>query len=259
MSAYAHSETSPAQRTRAAGSYLRFELLRTLRDRAFLIFAIAFPAVLYLVIVGPQRHVTDFAGTGLSLALYYMVGLAGFATMSAMLSTGTRIAAERSAGWNRQLRITPLSSAAYLRTKLVAGYLMSFLTMCTLYAAGVLLGVRLSPAEWGEMTLLILIALIPFASLGVLIGHLVRAEAVGAVMGGTTALLALVSGTWFPIGHGILYEIVRFLPSYWLVQASHVPLGTGAWSPLGWGVVIAWSIVLSALAMRVYLRDSERQ
>ena len=259
MNTYAHPEVSPVRRSRPAGSYLRYELLRTLRDRTFLIFALGFPLVLYFVIAGPNRDNKDFIGTGLSAPLYYMVGLASFATMTAMLSTGTRIAAERAAGWSRQLRITPLSSGAYVRTKVLTGYLMALLTMALLYASGTVLGVRLSPAEWLEMSLLILIALVPFAALGVLLGNLVRQESVGAVMGATTGLLALISGTWFPIGHGVLYEIVRFLPSYWLVQASHVPLGVSAWTPLGWAVVIAWSVVLSGLALRVYLRDPERQ
>jgi ABC-2 type transport system permease protein len=41
-----------------------------------------------------------------------MVGLAAFGTMGAVLSSGARIAAERSTGWNRQLRLTPLPVSA---------------------------------------------------------------------------------------------------------------------------------------------------
>ena len=65
--------------------------------------------MLYFLIAGPNRNQSDFINTGLSAPLYYMVGLAAFGTMSAMLSSGTRIAGERESGWNRQLRITPLS------------------------------------------------------------------------------------------------------------------------------------------------------
>ena len=43
-----------------------------------------------------------------------MVGLTAFGTMNAVLSTGARIAGERAVGWNRQLRITPLSTARVL-------------------------------------------------------------------------------------------------------------------------------------------------
>ena len=54
-----------------------------------------------------------------------MVGLVSFGTMSAMLSCGARIAAERAVGWNRQLRITPLSPRAYFRAKVLTAYMMA--------------------------------------------------------------------------------------------------------------------------------------
>ena len=101
-------------------------------------------------------------------------------------------------------------------------------------------------------------ALIPFAALGVLLGHLVTSDSVGAVMGGLTGVLAFISGTWFPIGHGVLYQVARWLPSYWLVQASHVALGGPGWSAFGWAVVIVWSVVLGALAVRAFQRDTKR-
>jgi len=60
---------------------------------------------------------------------------------------------ERSTGWNRQLRLTPLSSRAYFRTKVLTAYLTAMTTIVLLYAAGALLGVRIdgrSPA--GQVT-----------------------------------------------------------------------------------------------------------
>ena len=100
-----------------SATYMRFELLRMLRNRRFFIFSLGFPLVLFYLIAGPNRDDLDFGGTGISAPVYYMVGLVAFGTMNAMLASGARIAAERSAGWNRQLRITPLSARAYLRTK----------------------------------------------------------------------------------------------------------------------------------------------
>jgi ABC-2 type transport system permease protein len=90
-------------------TYTGYELLRTVRNRRVIIFALAFPVILFLAIAAPNRHVADFSDTGLSLPLYFMVGLAAFATMNAMLASGGRIAADRAAGWNRQLRVSPLS------------------------------------------------------------------------------------------------------------------------------------------------------
>jgi ABC-2 type transport system permease protein len=159
----------------SAAAYTRFELLRTFRSKRFLLFSLGFPLVLYFLIAGPNRDVTDFAGTGISAPLYYMVGL------------------------------------------------------------------------------------IPFAALGIFVGHLLTVDAIGPVVGGTISLLALISGTWFPIGsHGVLHAIARLLPSYWLVQASRVAVDGHAWSALGWIVVVAWSVALTGLAVFVYQRDTAR-
>ena len=239
-------------------AYTRFELLRTFRSKRFFVLSLGFPLVIYLMIALPSRAVGDFAGTGISAPLYYMVGLAAFGAMAAILSSGTRIAGERAVGWNRQLRTTPLSSRAYLRTKVLTGYLMALLTIGLLYLAGSVLGVRLSAADWLHMTLLMLCALVPLAALGILLGHVLTVDSIGPAVGGLTATLAFVSGTWFPLGTGVLNDIGQCLPSYWLIQASHVALGGQAWPAKGWRVVAVWSVVLGGLAARAYRRDTQR-
>jgi ABC-2 type transport system permease protein len=239
--------------------YTRYELLRTLRNRRFFFLSFAFPLILYFVIAGPNRNVQDFSDTGISEPLYYMIGLASFGTMSSMLSCGARIASERAVGWNRQLRISPLSARNYFRAKVLTGYMMALISLLALYAAGTALGVRLGAGEWLEMTALILVGLIPFAALGILLGHMLTPESIGPAMGGGISLLALLGGTWFPIpSHGFLHDLAQFLPSYWLVQASHVAVGGHAWAAKGWIVMIAWTAVLSVLAGRAYRRDTGR-
>jgi ABC-2 type transport system permease protein len=187
-----------------------------------------------------------------------MIGLASFGTMSAMLSCGARIAGERAAGWNRQLRISPLSTRNYIRAKVLTGYMMALISLLALYVAGASLGVSLAANDWLEMTGLILVGLIPFAALGIVIGHMLTPGSIGPAMGGGISLLAL-GGTWFPISsNGFLHDIAQLLSSYWLVQASHVAVGGHAWAAKGWLAMIAWTVVLSALAGRAYRRDTGR-
>ncbi len=236
-------------------AYTRMELLRTFRNARFLIFSLGFPLILYYAIAGPNGR-QSFGGVG--LRLYYMVGLASFGTMAAMISTGARIAGERTTGWTRQLRITPLSTRAYFRAKVVTGYAMAVVTIALLYAAGVSLGVGMPARDWLEMTGLILVGLLPFAVLGILLGHLLTVDAMGPAVGGVTSLLALVSGTWFPISSGIVYDLAQFLPSFWLVRANRVGLGGPAWSTTGWLVVLAWTVLLAVLARLAYRRDTAR-
>jgi ABC-2 type transport system permease protein len=239
--------------------YIRFELLRTLRNRRFFILSLGFPLVLFFLIAGPQRNVHNLGGTGISAPLYFMVGMVSFGTMSTMLSCGARIAAERAVGWNRQLRISPLSTRSYFRAKVLTAYLMALLSMLVLYVSGVSLGVSMPAGDWARMTVLILIALVPFAALGIAIGHMLTPDSIGPAMGGGVALLAFLGGTWFPIpSHGFLHDIGQLLPSYWLVQAGHIALGAQPWGTKAWVVVIGWTVVLAAVARRAYRRDTGR-
>jgi ABC-2 type transport system permease protein len=238
--------------------YTRYELLRAFRNRRFFLFSLGFPIVLYFVIAGPQRHIDNFGGTGISAPLYYMAGLASFGTMMSMISSGGRIAGERQAGWTRQLRITPLSPRSYLRAKVMTSYALAITTLVLLYAAGASLGVSLDARHWLEMTLLILVGLLPFAAFGIMIGHLMNVDSIGPVTGGVVSLLALVSGTWFPVTHGFLYDIGQYLPSYWLVQAGRVATHGNGWGAQGWIVVGVWTVVLAALARYAYARDTNK-
>ena len=239
-------------------AYIRYELLRTVRNRRYFILALGFPIVLYFMIAAPNRGENDLGGSGLSAPLYYMVGLAAFGAMNAMLSIGGRIATERTAGWNRQLRVTPLSTRDYFRAKILTAYVTALAALGLLYVAGTMLGVRLTGGEWLSMTGLILVGLIPFGALAILLGHLLTADAIGPAMGGLVAVLAVLGGVWFPVTSGALYDIARALPSYWLVQAAHVAIGGQGWGRTGWLVVAGWSVVLIALARRAYRRDTGR-
>jgi len=242
----------------AALGYLRFELLRTLRNRRIVVFSLGFPLVLYLLIAGPNRGEQDLAGSGIPATTYFMTGLLSFGTMNAILGVGARIAAERSAGWNRQLKITPLPPLAYLRAKVATGYVMSALTIAVLYIAGAALGVRLEAGRWVEMTVLVLVGLLPLAAIGVALGHVVTADSSGPAVGGSAALLAFLGGAWFPLTDGVLRDIGQLVPSYWIVQAARTGVDGQPWPAKGWLVIGAWSVACAAVAAYAYRRDTER-
>jgi ABC-2 type transport system permease protein len=237
--------------------YARYELLRTFRNWRFSIFALGFPLIFFWLLAGPQHNKID-PGTGLTYAAYYMVSLASFGTMMSMISTGARIAGERQVGWTRQLRISPLSARAYFRAKVGTGYVMALLSLALLYVSGALLGVHLPAGRWLGLTGLIVVAAIPFAALGVLVGHLVNTDAIGPLMGGGVSILAFLSGTWFPITGGFLHAFGQFLPSWWLVQARNVAVHGHGWSTRGWVTVAAWAAILAVAAAWAYRRDTGR-
>ena len=238
-------------------TFLRYELLRNFRNWRFVLFSLGYPVVLYLVVTSPQRH-ANF--DGVAFPLYFMAGMAAVGTMIAVLSSGARIAADRSAGWTRQLRITPLTSGDYLGAKIATGFLMALLAIVLVSLSGTALGVRLSAGEWLTMIGLMLVGLIPIAVLGLLLGHLVTPDSLAPAVGGTIMLLALLGGAYgFLLAKsGALFDLIKALPSYWLVQAGKTALGGGGWPAEGWIVIIAWTLVLTPLAVYVHRRDTSR-
>jgi ABC-2 type transport system permease protein len=172
----------------SSATYVRYELVRTFRNRRFLVLSLGIPLILYLTIAAPNRNEHDLGGSGIDAPLYFMVGLIAFGTMNAVLAGGARIALERQVGWNRQLRLTPLSASTYFRTKVLTGYVMAAVTIALLYAAGISLDVSLSASAWVRMTVFILLGLVPFAALGILLGHVLTPDSIGPALGGTTAL-----------------------------------------------------------------------
>ena len=236
-------------------TYTAYELKRMVRNRRFFIFSLAFPLLLFLVVGGSNRG-TDIA-PGIPFVKYYMVGMAGWGATTAVLAGGTRIATERAAGWTRLLRLTPLTVRGYFRAKVLTAYLMGLLSLVVLYLAGTILGVRLSATDWLQMTGLILVALVPMAALGILLGHLLNPDSMGPVLGGISALFALLGGAWF-VPTGFMGTLGQYLPSYWLTQAGRLTIAGEVWPAKAWLVVAVWTAVVGAIAVRVYRLDQQR-
>jgi ABC-2 type transport system permease protein len=237
--------------------YFRYELVRSFRNWRFILFSLAYPVVLYFVVTAPQRH-AHF--DGVDFPLYFMAGMATVGMMIAVISSGARIAAERSTGWTRQLRITPLTAGDYLGAKVACGFLMALLAIALVSLSGTALGVRLSAGEWTGMLGLMLVGLIPLAVLGILLGYVVTPDSLAPAVGGTIMLLALLGGAYgFLLAKsGAVFDLIKTLPSYWLVQAGKTALGGSGWPAEAWIVIAAWTAVLAPLAVLVYRRDTSR-
>ncbi len=240
-----------------SATYFRYEVLRNFRIWQFIFFALAWPLIVFFTVTSANRHgVFD----GVSFPLYFMTGMAAMGTIIGVVSRGSLIAVERSIGWTRQMRITPLRVSAYFGAKVLCGYLMALLTIAVMCLAGVIMGVRLSAGEWLAVAGLLLVGLIPFVVLGILLGHLVSSEALLPAVGGITTLFAFLGGAYgFLVAKsGPMFDVIRALPSYWLVQAGKAAIGHGGWPAEGWVVIAAWTVVLVPLAVLAYRRDTSR-
>jgi ABC-2 type transport system permease protein len=237
-------------------TYLRYEFIRTYRNRRFLLFSLGFPLILFLAVAGPHKNQVIL---GISFPLYYMTGMVAWGTMVAVISSGARIAAERQVGWTRQLRITPLPTSSYFAAKIFTGYVMALLSIIVIFVAGSLYGVHLTVSQYLVVVGLLLVGLIPFSVLGIMFGHLLTTDSLGPAIGGTTSLMALLGGAYGPLATGGAFlAVVKCLPSYWLVIAGKTAIDGGGWPLEGWIVIAVWTVVTSALAVRAYQRDTKK-
>ena len=229
----------------SAAPYTRFELLRTFRNRRFFIFSLGFPLVLYFLIATPNRNEDDLGGSGISAPLYFMVGLAAFGTMNAMLAGGGRSRPSARSAGTASCGSPRCRRARTSARRSLTGYLMALVTIVLLVRGRRRRSASaLSAGEWLADDGAAPARAVPFAALGILLGHLLTSDSIGPAIGGLTALLALLGGTWFPPATGCYARLAQVLPSYWLVQASHVALGGGGWGVRGLVVIVgAWSVV----------------
>ena len=111
-----------------AFAYARYELLRTFRNRRFFIFSFGFPLVLYYAIAAPNRNVHNLNHIG-HLGADVLHGRPGVVRDD---ERGPRLRCtdpgERTVGWNRQLRLTPLSVRTYFRVKVLTSYAMALVS-----------------------------------------------------------------------------------------------------------------------------------
>lgn len=239
-------------------TYLRLELVRTFRNIRYLVFTLGIPVILFLVIGGA------FQGDvlGVSGQTWYMINMATFGALGAVLGVGARIAVERDAGWNRQLRLTPLPPAGYVVGKVVVGMLLALPSLLLVCVAGYLTGdVHLTLAQWGQVVGIGWVALLPMSAVGVGLGYLARGDTAQAVNGGVVMLMSMFGGVWFPIDGSSpawLRTAAEVVPTYWITQIGRAPL-THDWPQVGgWVVLAAWTLVGARIASRRYLADDVR-
>ncbi|MGW5261049.1 ABC transporter permease [Microbispora sp. NPDC004025] len=233
--------------------YLAFEIRRTLRDAKFLLFAVALPVGLYLLMAD------RFADMGLP-APYVMGGIAAFGAVKTALDVGARTAVERGIGWQRQLLLTPLSGLGYLLAKASVAMIVALPPVAGVsLVAALVSGVRLSAGGWALAVLGVWAGTVPFALLGLLIGQFATAQNLQAYQGAVVLLLGFVGGLFIPVSTfpPLLASVAKALPSYWLAQVGHAAaLGGDGWRAAL--ILTLYALVLGTVVAVRYRLDTAR-
>jgi ABC-2 type transport system permease protein len=239
--------------------YLIFDIRRTLRNRRVLIFSILMPLVLF-VIFG-VRLPPDAGEGGISAVAYVMVSMAMFGSMSAAMSSGGVIAAERDGGWNRTLRLTPLKPQAYVTTKVILSLLLALPPLIVVFASGLIFGhVHLSAGQWASVALVSWLGALPFAALGLVIGYVAKPDSVQPITGLATLLIAAFGGLWLPVDQmpSLMKHIAQLTPAYWTGLTSRSALTQSGLDTHALLVVLGWTVVLGVIGLRRFRADTAR-
>jgi ABC-2 type transport system permease protein len=229
----------------------RIEMVRLRRNKRFLMFTLALPIVLYLLVAKQVQHVTAY---GVAYKAYYMVAMASFGAFSgALTGNAQRMSQERKDGWIRQLRLTPLPPQSYVIAKVIASLATSIPSIVIVLALGRFYGgVELAGWKWVVIGVAVWAGTLVFAALAVAIGYRFMPDTVQPMTMFVYLVMTFLGGVWFALG-GVLQDIGQVLPTYQIIKIGTDVIGTGTVSAGSVAVILAWLagvVVLATVAVR---------
>ena len=246
-------------------TFVRLEISRLVHNRQFLIFTLLLPAVLYLALFKQGNSAGDASLAHGNFAAWMMLGVAVYGAAAASTSTAAAISIERSSGWMRSLRLTPVSPVAYVVMKALVSMVVAGLPVAVVAGLGAATGVQAEPAVWIIGLLVAWIGSLVFAVLGLAIGLSFRPEIVMHMPGLTMTALAFIGNLFIPLS-GTMLTISSFTPMYGVAVLARYPLNDGYTfsgehiSLLGAVInAVVWVSVFAGIAAVRFGRSSERQ
>ncbi len=206
---------------------IRFELLRSLRTRAYSLAAIGFPVMFYCLF-GLLMNRNETIGS-VSVAKYLLGGYAVFGSLGATIfGIGVGVALDRSAGWLDLKHASPMPPLAYILSKCSMAVVFSFIIVCVLTALGVAFGhVHITALEFARIALIAAIGAVPFSCLGLAMAFTVPPTAAGGIANVVYLPMSFLSGLWVPLQFlpKILQKLATIFPTYHLAQMMYAALG----------------------------------
>lgn len=234
---------------------LRLEVRRVLRNRRTLLFVLVFPSMFFLMFSSSARRGSGDNG-GLA---YLMISMAVYGAMVGTTAGGAAVAVERSLGWSRQLRLTPLRPAAYVAMKVLTAMTLGFIAVAAEFSVGAMAGVRVGAEVWLLAGLGAWLGSLVFAAFGLFMGFLLPSENVMQFVGPVLAILAMFGGLFIPVQMlpPTMQAIAKWSPVYGVGQIARAPL-VGGLTTMAVVSVVLWTVAFGIGAMALFRRDTAR-
>ncbi|MBT2444627.1 ABC transporter permease [Streptomyces sp. ISL-36] len=231
--------------------YVRLEVRRTLRDTGFAISTVGVPVMMYLLFTNLGTDDDAFRTSA-------MVGMAAYGALGAALSLGTGVAEDRSTGWLRQLRITPMTPRQVVTGRALTGSVVVLPAIAgVLLAGGLANGVRMAAGQWILVALTLWLGSLPFTLLGIGNGYRLTAQTTGVVNVACNLGLAVVGGLWFPVAlfPDWLRTISAYTPTNRFAELGVAVTEGAAPGAAALAVLTVWTVLFGAYAAVSYRRS----
>ncbi|WP_340650148.1 ABC transporter permease [Pseudoxanthomonas winnipegensis] len=228
----------------------RFEALRLLRTRSFVLPTLLFPLMFYLLFGVLLNHGNAEAKRYL-MASYSVFGVMG----PGLFGFGVSLALDRERGLLTLKRALPVPPGAPLAARMLMAMAFALCVGVLLLIAGTVLGgVQLTPAQVAALLTVDVLGVLPFCALGLLVGALVGGSGAPAVVNMVYLPMSLLSGLWLPLSMlpGFFTKLAPLWPAWHLGQLAlkGVGMDDGGAVLVHAGVLAAFAAVCFALARR---------
>ncbi|WP_028644199.1 ABC transporter permease [Nocardioides sp. URHA0020] len=231
----------------------RMEARLMLRNGEQLLLAVVIPVIVLVGGVTAGEHLSLSLDTSRPLVDTFTPGVIALAVMStSFTSLAIATGFERRYGVIKRLGSSPLPRSGLLAGKVLALLIVQLLQIVVIGGVAQLLGWTPEPGVLG-VGLAIVFGTAAFASLGLFVAGVLRAEATLAAANLIYLLLLAGGGIVLPLSaYGAAGDVVRWLPSGALGEAMRVGFIDGgvAWRDLG--VLLIWAVIGSVLTARTF-------
>ena len=236
----------------------KFEWLKSIRNPAFALPAVLFPALFY-IFFGVLMNQHDPQAATYLLCTYGTFGIIG----PALFSFGAGLAVERGQGWLDIKDASPMPASAQIVSRLLVSMAFSVMVLISLgLVAFFFTDVSLSLAQVLTLSTILVMGGLPFCLLGLTLGLLLKAESAPAVVNLVYLPMSFLSGLWIPITllPNFLQSFAEFLPPYHLSQLALkvVELDSGGSVGKHLAILTLFSIVFFGLAIMTFNKKSVR-
>ena len=239
---------------------LRLETRRLMRNPRTMVLAIAIPVLAFLSFGRNKVYVHEILGRG-NVTAAEMISVALFGAVFATATGGAMVSIERTLGWSRQLRVTPLSPMSYIFIKMLTSLTLAAGAVGAVYLVGAATSRASMPVGlWVITGICVWIGSLLFSAAGLFFGYLFPAENVTQILMLTLMACSFAGGLLIPISqfsHAFAFW-AKFTPLYGLNELARYPLARGAFKWLWLVNLVVWAGLLTSGAIWRLRNDTAR-